>query len=337
MILVMKESAQEGEIVAVRGLLEERGYAVHISRGQTQTVLGVIGDARALNPAEFEVLPGVARAVRVSTPYKLAGVSMHPDPTIVDVGEVRIGGNALVVIAGPCAVESREQITQIASIVKRNGIRILRGGGFKPRTSPYSFQGLGVEGVRLLREAADAHGMKIISEVMDTADIPFMSEHVDILQVGARNMQNFSLLKALGKCGRPVLLKRGMAATIEEWLMAAEYVLAGGNGGVILCERGIRTFEPSTRNTLDISAIPVLKDLSHLPVVADPSHASGRRDKVIPLARAAVAAGADGVMIEVHHSPADALSDGPQSLYPDQLAELLRELRIIAPALGRTV
>jgi 3-deoxy-7-phosphoheptulonate synthase len=273
-----------------------------------------------------------------SVPYKLASRSFRPDGTVVEVGRgVAFGGTEVIVIAGPCSVESREQIHVVAEAVSRAGARILRGGAFKPRTSPYSFQGLGEKALEWLREAADRHGMLVVSEVMDHTKIRLMVDFVDILQVGARNMQNFDLLKALGKVNRPVVLKRGLSATIEEWLLAAEYIMEGGNYEVILCERGIRTFEDSTRSTLDLAAIPVVKKLSHLPIIVDPSHGTGRRDKVSPMARAAVAVGADGIMVEVHNDPAQALSDGAQSLYPDQFEQLMKELRIVAPAVQRSI
>jgi 3-deoxy-7-phosphoheptulonate synthase len=279
----------------------------------------------------------VQEVVRVSEPYKLAGRSFKRERTVVRAGGVEIGGPEVVVMAGPCTIEGRSQVFETARRVAKAGARVLRGGAYKPRTSPYSFQGMGVDGLKILREAGDEFGMATVSEVMELGQIDAMLEYVDILQVGARNMQNFNLLSALGKVRKPVLLKRGMSATIQEWLLAAEYIMQGGNYEIILCERGIRTFETYTRNTLDISAIPVVQKLSHLPIVADPSHATGRRDKVMPLARAAVAAGADGVLIEVHENPEAALCDGPQSLYPAQFARLMDELRIIVPAVGRTI
>jgi 3-deoxy-7-phosphoheptulonate synthase len=283
------------------------------------------------------VLPGVREVVRISEPYKLAGRTFRAEDTVVDVGGVKVGAAEVIAMAGPCSVESAEQVATVAKSVAASGARVLRGGAFKPRTSPYSFQGRGEEALRWMRAAADENGMAVISEVMDARQIEMMMRYVDCLQVGARNMQNFDLLKELGKVRRPVLLKRGLSATYEEWLLSAEYVLAGGNSQVILCERGIRTFENYTRNTLDLAAIPVIKKRSHLPIVVDPSHATGRREKVIPMARAAVAAGADGLIIEVHNNPEKALSDGPQSLYPDQFDRLMGELRIIAPVLGRTL
>ncbi|HEY4682132.1 MAG TPA: 3-deoxy-7-phosphoheptulonate synthase [Candidatus Acidoferrales bacterium] len=336
MVVVMQEGATEEQIQHVITRLVGMGFDVHRSTGVNHTVLGAVGAPKEVDPRDIELIEGVREVVRISVPYKLASRSFRPVGTVVDLGRgVKIGANEVVVMAGPCAVESREQIFTIAESVSRAGARVLRGGAFKPRSSPYSFQGLGEEALKLLREAADKHGLFVVSEVMDLTQIPMVLDYVDMLQVGARNMQNFNLLRALGNVSKPVLLKRGMSATIEELLLSAEYVLAGGNYKVVLCERGIRTFESYTRNTLDIAAIPVIKKLSHLPIIADPSHGTGRRDKVPPMARAAVAAGADGLLIEVHHCPDAALSDGAQSLYPDQFAQLMAELRIIAPAVGR--
>ena len=336
MVVVMQEGATEEQIQHVITRLVGMGFDVHRSTGVNHTVLGAVGAPKEVDPRDIELIEGVREVVRISVPYKLASRSFRPVGTVVDLGRgVKIGANEVVVMAGPCAVESREQIFTIAESVSRAGARVLRGGAFKPRSSPYSFQGLGKEALKLLREAADKHGLFVVSEVMDLTQIPMVLDYVDMLQVGARNMQNFNLLRALGNVSKPVLLKRGMSATIEELLLSAEYVLAGGNYKVVLCERGIRTFESYTRNTLDIAAIPVIKKLSHLPIIADPSHGTGRRDKVPPMARAAVAAGADGLLIEVHHCPDAALSDGAQSLYPDQFAQLMAELRIIAPAVGR--
>ncbi|MCK5739201.1 3-deoxy-7-phosphoheptulonate synthase, partial [bacterium] len=275
--------------------------------------------------------------VPITKPYKLASRIFHPENTIIRIKDVEIGGDRVVLMAGPCAVESRELMFEVAEMVKNEGAQILRGGAFKPRTSPYSFQGLGEEGLKYLREAADNFGLLTISEVMDTTDLELVAEYVDILQIGARNMQNFSLLKAVGNLRKPVMLKRGLAATIEDWLMAAEYIMSGGNYDVILCERGIRTFEQYTRNTLDLSAVPVIHKLSHLPIIVDPSHAIGIRDKVIPMARAGVAAGADGLMIEIHPQPEKAFSDGAQSLYPEQFTQLMGELKLIAAAVHKTI
>jgi len=336
MVVVMQEGSTEEQIQHVIDKLVAMGFDVHRSTGATHTVLGAVGVLTDFDPRHIELLDGVREVVRITQPYKLASRVFRPEGTVVDVGKgVRIGGPEVVVAAGPCAVESAEQMQTIAERVARLGAKLLRGGAFKPRTSPYTFQGLGEQGLKLLRQAADKNGLLVVSEVMDPSQISLMLPYVDVLQVGARNMQNYHLLRALGEVSKPVLLKRGMSATIEELLLSAEYIMAGGNYNVILCERGIRTFETYTRNTLDIAAIPVIKKLSHLPIIADPSHGTGRRDKVSPMARAAVAAGADGLLIEVHHDPEHALSDGAQSLYPDQFAQLMAELRIIAPAVGR--
>ena len=337
MIVVMSGGATSAQVDSVVAELVSLGFDVHRSTGTERVVLGVVGDTKSVDPATIELLEGVSEVMRITEPYKLASRPFKPEGTVVAVGEVRVGGDEVVVMAGPCSVESEAQVRSVAASVKRAGAKILRGGAFKPRSSPYSFQGMGEEGLRLLRWAADEQGLKVVSEVMDVSQIELLDRYVDILQVGARNMQNFTLLRELGRERRPVLLKRGIAATIEEWLLSAEYVLAGGNPDVILCERGIRTFENATRNTLDISAIPVVKKLSHLPVIADPSHGTGRRDKVAPMARAAVAAGADGLIIEVHGDPDRALSDGAQSLLPAQFDRLMAELRIIAPAIGRSI
>jgi 3-deoxy-7-phosphoheptulonate synthase len=336
MIVAMQETATEEQIQQVIERLINMGFEVHRSTGTSQTVLGAVGARREFDVRDIEVLPGVGKVHRISSPYKLVARTFRPEGTVVKFANgVSVGGDDVIVMAGPCSVESREQIFTVAESVSRTGARFLRGGAFKPRTSPYSFQGLGEDALKLLREAADKFGMLVVTEVMDISQIAMMLPYVDILQVGARNMQNFNLLRELGKVRKPVLLKRGIAATIEELLLSAEYLLAGGNYEVIVCERGIRTFETYTRNTLDISAIPIVKKLSHLPIVADPSHGTGRRDKVAPMARAAVAAGADGLLIEVHNCPDKALSDGAQSLYPEQFAQLMGELRIIAPAVGR--
>ncbi|MFN8093812.1 MAG: 3-deoxy-7-phosphoheptulonate synthase [Vicinamibacteria bacterium] len=338
MVIVMEHAAREEHVQKVIEQLVEAGYDVHRSSGIDYTVLGAVGVAHTpVDPRVFEVLPGVREVVRVSEPYKLAGRTFKPEDTVVDVAGVLVGGPEVIAMAGPCSVESPDQVAAVARAVAASGARVLRGGAFKPRTSPYAFQGHGEEGLRWMRAAADENGMAVVSEVMDPRQIEMMMRYVDCLQVGARNAQNFDLLKELGKVRKPILLKRGLSQTIEEWLLSAEYVLCGGNGQVILCERGIRTFETYTRNTLDISAIPVVKKRSHLPIVVDPSHGTGRREKVIPMARAAVAAGCDGLVIEVHNNPEKALSDGPQSLYPEQFDRLMSELRIIAPVLGRTV
>src|SRR5271170_739684 len=338
MIVAMQESATEQQIQHVIEHLIRRGFAVHRSTGARQTVVAAVGARVDFDIRSLEVLSGVQEVHRISAPYKLAGRSFRPQGTVVEFANgLKVGGQEVVVMAGPCSVESREQLFQVAEKVSQAGARALRGGAFKPRSSPYSFQGLGVEALKLLREAGDRFGLLVISEVMEISQIAAMMPYVDILQVGARNMQNFNLLRELGKLKKPVLLKRGIAATLEELLLSAEYVMAGGNYDVILCERGIRTFETYTRNTMDISAIPVVKKLSHLPMVADPSHGTGRRDKVAPMARAAVAAGADGLLIEVHPDPDRALSDGAQSMFPGQYAELMDQLRRIAPVVGRSI
>jgi 3-deoxy-7-phosphoheptulonate synthase len=338
MVIVMEQSATEDQIQKVIETLVEVGYDVHRSTGVSHTVLGAVGSPRqVVDPAALELLGGVREVVKISEAYKLVGRTFKSADTVVDVAGVKVGGMEVIVMAGPCSVESREQVATVARAVLAAGARVLRGGAFKPRTSPYSFQGHGEEALRWMREVADERGLAIVSEIMDLRTIEMMLRYVDCLQVGARNMQNFDLLKELGRVRRPVLLKRGMSATIEEWLLSAEYLLAGGNQQVILCERGIRTFENATRNTLDISAIPVVKKRSHLPILVDPSHGTGRRDKVIPMARAAIAAGADGLLIEVHDNPDKALSDGAQSLYPHQFETLMGELRVIAPVVGRSL
>ncbi len=330
MVVVMKERVSDGEVEAVISQLVELGMDVHRSTGAARVVLGVVGSGK-VDPRLIELMPGVHEVLRITEPYKLASRTFKPDDTIINVGDVRIGGDEVIVIAGPCSAESDTQVNATAAAVKRAGAKILRGGAFKPRSSPYSFQGMGEEGLQLLRSAANSHDLKLVTEVMDASQIEVVDRYADMFQVGARNMQNFTLLRELGRTRRPILLKRGIAATVEEWLLSAEYVLSGGNTEVILCERGIRTFETSTRNTLDISAIPIVKQLSHLPVFVDPSHGTGRRDKVAPMARAAVAAGADGLIIEVHCDPDHALSDGAQSMFPAQFDRLMAELRIIAP------
>jgi 3-deoxy-7-phosphoheptulonate synthase len=331
----MQAGVSEAQVQTVIDRLVELGFTVHRSTGVVHTVLGGVGPVENIDLADFEVMDGVKECHRIMSPFKLASRHFRPGGTVIKIGDVDIGGPKVVVMAGPCSIESPAQIDAAAAAVARSGARILRGGAFKPRSSPYSFQGLGEEGLKMLREAADRYGLLTVSEVMDQSQIQTMLPYTDILQVGARNMQNYTLLKELGNVERPVLLKRGIAATIEELLLSAEYILAGGNQNVILCERGIRTFESYTRNTMDISAIPVVKKLSHLPMIADPSHGTGRRDKVVPMARAAVAAGADGLLIEVHHDPDHALSDGAQSLRPNEFEELMQQLRIIARAVGR--
>jgi len=337
MVVVMQERATDAQVQSVIAKLVEMGFDVHRSTGALRTVLGAVGGTRQFDVALLEVLDGVQEVLRITEPYKLASRTFKPDNTVITVDDVRIGGDEVIVMAGPCSAETEEQVEAAASAVKRAGAKVLRGGAFKPRSSPYSFQGLGEEGLRLLKSAADRHNLKLVSEVMDISQLDLIERYSDILQVGARNMQNFTLLRELGRSRKPIMLKRGISATIEEWLLSAEYILAGGNMNVMLCERGIRTFESATRNTLDISAIPVVRKLSHLPILVDPSHGTGKRDKVAPMARAAVAAGADGLLIEVHHDPDHALSDGAQSLFPAQFDRLMAELRIIAPAIGRSI
>ena len=338
MIVAMLESAGEDQIQGVIDHLVKMGFEVHRSTGARQTVLGAVGRRIDFDTRDIEVLPGVHHVHRISAPYKLVGRQFREQDTVIGLPNgVEIGGQEVVVMAGPCSVESPEQIFTAAEVVSKAGAKVLRGGAFKPRSSPYTFQGLGLEALKLLREAGDRFGLMVVSEVMEISQIELMLPYIDILQVGARNMQNFNLLRELGKARKPVLLKRGMAATIEELLLSAEYIMSGGNYQVILCERGIRTFETYTRNTLDISAIPIVHKLSHLPITSDPSHGTGLRDKVAPMACASVAAGADALLIEVHPSPDSALSDGAQSLFPHQFAELMEQLRMIAPAVGRTI
>ena len=336
MVIVMHEDATEEQIQLVIDRIVAGGFDVHRSTGASHTVLGAVGVHRDFDHRDFELLEGVREVIRITQPFKLASRHFKPEGTIVDLGRgVTVGGEEVAVAAGPCSVETPEQINTVAEAVSKAGAKILRAGAFKPRTSPYAFQGLGEKGLQMMRQAADKYQLFVVSEVMDPSQIRMMSDYVDIFQVGARNMQNYFLLRALGEVQKPVLLKRGMSATIEELLLSAEYILAGGNYNVILCERGIRTFETYLRNTLDIAAIPVIKKLSHLPIVADPSHGTGRRDKVPPMARAAVAAGADGLLIEVHNDPERALSDGAQSRTPGEISQLMGELRIIAPAVNR--
>jgi 3-deoxy-7-phosphoheptulonate synthase len=338
MIVAMQENATEEQIDAVIDVMLESGVNVHRTTGAMQTILAAVGPTAGLDLSKFEVLPGVFHVHRISSPYKLAGRAFRPEGTVVEFPNgATIGGEKVAMIAGPCAVENRDQIFAIAAAVKTAGGSFLRGGAFKPRSSPYSFQGLGIPGLELMREAADAHGLGTVSEVMEIAQIEPMLPYVDCFQVGARNMQNFNLLRELGQVRKPVLLKRGIAATVEELLLSSEYILSGGNYDVILCERGIRTYETATRNTMDISAIPVLKKLSHLPVVADPSHGTGRRDMVAPMAKASVAAGADALLIEIHPNADKAVSDAAQTMYLEDFTKLTGELRTIAQAVGRTL
>jgi 3-deoxy-7-phosphoheptulonate synthase len=336
MVIVLQAHATEEELGGVLARIEELGFEGRVMRGTERVVIGVIGDERPVSTEVFEALPGVEQVLRILHPFKLASRDFAPEDRVIEVRPgIRLGGPALQVMAGPCAVESREQLEEAAEAVAAAGVRILRGGAFKPRTSPYSFQGLGERGLLLLREAANARDMAVVTEVITPEDVPLVAQHADLLQVGARNMGNFALLRAVGSSGRPVLLKRGLGSTIDELLQAAEYVLASGNPDVAVCERGIRTFEPSTRFTLDINAVPVLKSLTSLPVVVDPSHAAGRAEWVVPVALAGVAAGADGLLVEVHPHPTEALSDGPQSLSPEVFADLMDRVRRVAAAVGK--
>ena len=335
MIIVMKPGIPAEEELRVKSLMESKGFQIHESRGANFTLFGVVGDTAAFDMNQLRVYDCIDKVMRVQEPYKRANRMFHPEDSIVDVCGVKVGGKQITVMAGPCSVETREQIIGVAEDVKQMGAAILRGGAFKPRTSPYSFQGLQETGLDLLKEAKAVTGLPIITEIMSADKIERFVEDVDVIQVGARNMQNFELLKELGKTDKPILLKRGLSATIEEWLMSAEYIMAGGNDNVILCERGIRTFENYTRNILDLSAIPAVKKLSHLPVVVDPSHAAGMWWMVEPLAKAAVAVGADGLIIEVHNDPEHALCDGAQSLKPERFGRLMQDLKIIAGAVGR--
>jgi len=342
MIIVMKRDAGQDQIDHIVEKITEWGLTANVSRGEETNVIGVIGDESVIRTKPLEVFPGVESVMPVLKPYKLASTEFHPDPTVITIPAVKdgekdvvLGGSDVVVIAGPCSVESREVLLETAHDVKKRGATILRGGAFKPRTSPYAFQGLGVEGLRLLAEAREEAGIPIITEVMDTRDVEMVAEFADVLQVGARNMQNFNLLKAIGRSGIPVMIKRGLSSTLKELLMSAEYVMSQGNGNVLLCERGIRTFETMTRNTVDISAVPAIKGESHLPVAVDPSHGTGHRDYIVPVARAAVAAGADAIMVEVHPRPEEALCDGPQALLPEEFGGTVNELRAVAKAVGR--
>ena len=335
MIIVMRPAASETEIRTVIGRVERMGYKVHLSQGEARTVIGVVGEKPIVDREQFDMMEGVERTVRILQPFKLAGREFHAADTVIDVSGVKIGGNQIILMAGPCSVESRTQLLETAWAVKEAGAHILRGGAFKPRSSPYSFQGLGLKGLEYLAEAREATGLYIVTEVMTPEAVPMVAEYADILQIGARNMQNYGLLHAVGRIQRPVLLKRGLMSTIEELLMSAEYILSNGNYRVMLCERGIRTFETYTRNTFDLNAVPVIKQLSHLPVIADPSHATGKSELVIPMARAAIAAGADGLILEVHPAPETALSDGAQSLRPEKFAELMQQLKRIAAAMDR--
>lgn len=335
MIVVMEQGANKEKVNKVSERLEKKGFSVHLSIGVERTIIGAVGDKSRLADMALEAMDGVEKVIAILAPYKLASKEFKPQATLIEMDDVVIGGDELQIMAGPCAVESKEQVMEIAGIVKRSGAKIMRGGAFKPRTSPYSFQGLGEKGLKILAEAGAAHGLKIVTEVMEPGCVELVSHYSDILQIGARNMQNFSLLKKAAKSDKPILVKRGLSATIEEWIMAAEYILDGGNNNVILCERGIRTFETFTRNTLDLSAVAVAKQLTHLPVIVDPSHGTGKWKLVEPMALAAIAAGADGLIVEVHPRPSEALSDGSQSLNKENFLELMRKLVPVARAVGR--
>ena len=333
MLIVMKTDATEADIERVVSVVNDLGFRAHPMPGATRTAIGITGNQGAVDVARFESLPGVAEAIRVSKPYKLISLDLRPEKTIVSVGDAMIGGDELAVIAGPCAIENRAQAFAIAESVRKSGARFFRGGAFKPRTSPYAFQGLGEEGLKILAEVREAFNLNIITEAIDEASLELVERYGDMIQIGARNMQNFSLLKRAGRSQLPVLLKRGLSATLDEWLLAAEYVMAEGNYNVVLCERGVRTFAQHTRNTLDLAAIPAVRRLSHLPVVVDPSHGTGKNYMVLPMARAAVAVGADGLIVEVHDQPERALSDGAQSLNLEQYDQLIQEVRAIHEAL----
>lgn len=337
MLIVMDRGASEGDVRRVVETVERMGLRAHPIPGEQRTAIGITGNRGAIDPSAIENLPGVLEVFRISHPYRLVSREFHPDDTVVSVGGVPVGGKRVVVVAGPCAVESSDQTLRIAKAVRERGADLLRGGAFKPRTSPYSFQGLGEDGLKILAAARAETGLPVVTEVLDTAHVDLVASYADCLQVGARNMQNFELLKAVGRTGKPVLLKRGMSATLEEFLLAAEYVLNEGNPNVVLCERGVRTFTDFTRNTLDLAVIPAVERLSHLPILVDPSHGTGKRNKVIPMSRAAIAAGADGVAVEVHDRPEEAFSDGPQALTPDLFADLMTQLAPIAQAVGRSV
>jgi 3-deoxy-7-phosphoheptulonate synthase len=341
MLVVMQTNATEEQVRAVCERIESLGYRAHPMPGAGRTAVGITGNQGAIEAGSLDLMPGVVECIRVSKPYKLVGRDLKPENSIVRIptplGEVSFGGNAVGIVGGPCAIESREQTFTIAENIKAAGARLFRGGAYKPRTSPYSFQGLGEEGLKIMAEARDRYGLGMITEAIDHESLDLVEKYADVIQIGARNMQNFSLLKRAGQAKKPVLLKRGMSATLDELLLAAEYIMAEGNYNVILCERGVRTFTDHTRNTLDLSVVPAVQRLSHLPIVVDPSHGTGRRNKVLPLSRASIAVGADGILVEVHHDPAKALSDGPQSILPEEFAQLMHEAREIAAVLGRTL
>ena len=336
MLIVMRADATDEQVDEVLKVIRDLGFKPHAMPGATRTAIGITGNQGAIDPAHFENLAGVAEAIRVSKPYKLVSRDLKSEDTVVKVGDADIGGHQPAIIAGPCAVESLEQTLEIAEIVAEAGVKFFRGGAFKPRTSPYSFQGMGEDGLKILARAREQFGLKIVTEVLDTETSDMVEEYADVLQIGARNMQNFSLLRRVGQSAKPVMLKRGMSATLEELLLAAEYIMAEGNYNVILCERGVRTFADHTRNTLDLSIVPAVQNRSHLPIIVDPSHGTGKRHKVIPLARAAIAVGADGIMVEVHNHPERALSDGPQALLPEMFKQLVEQVRLIHGVLAET-
>jgi 3-deoxy-7-phosphoheptulonate synthase len=336
MLIIMRPGASKQDVEKVQLFIEKKGFTAHVSVGELHTVIGAVGE-KIIDPRDIELIEGVSEVIKITSNYKIASRVFQPADTVITVNGVKFGGDNLGMIAGPCTVESYEQMDKTAAALCKSGCRILRGGAFKPRSSPYAFQGLGEEGLEIIREVADKHKMAVTSEVMEISQIPLFEKYVDILQVGARNMQNFNLLKELGQIRKPVMIKRGLSATFEEWLMSAEYILSGGNREVLLCERGIRTFERITRNTLDLSAIPVIKKVSHLPILIDPSHGTGLRDKVAPMSRAAVAAGCDGLIIEVHHDPDSAICDGAQSLYPEQYDKLYHDIKKIAPIVEKKI
>jgi 3-deoxy-7-phosphoheptulonate synthase len=337
MVITLRPDATPDQRRAIETRLREAGFQIVLSPNGSGVTMAAVGEGSLPPLDEVRAMPGVATALRIPEPFKLASRTFRPETSVIRIGDVAIGGKEVVLMAGPCTIESEEQMVKTAAAVRAAGARVMRGGAFKPRTSPYSFQGLGEEGLKLMRRVADAHGLLVISEIMDKSQIALMDRYVDIFQVGARNMQNYPLLRELGKVERPVLVKRGLSATVDEWLMSAEYVISGGNDRVIVCERGIRAYETYTRNTLDLNAVAVAKSISHLPVIVDPSHAAGVRDKVVPLARAAIAAGADGLLVEVHHDPERAICDGPQSLFPQQFEALAAQIRLIAEAVGRSL
>ena len=337
MVITLRPDATPDQRRAIESRLREAGFQIVLSPNGSAVTMAAVGEGSLPPLDEVRAMPGVATAIRIPEPFKLASRTFRQETSVIKVGDVAIGGKDVVLMAGPCTIESEEQMVKTAAAVRAAGARVMRGGAFKPRTSPYSFQGLGEEGLKLMRRVADAHGLLVISEIMDKSQIALMDRYVDIFQVGARNMQNYPLLRELGSVERPVLVKRGLSATVDEWLMSAEYVMSGGNTRVMVCERGIRAYETYTRNTLDLNAVAVAKSISHLPVIVDPSHAAGIRDKVPPLARAAIAAGADGLLVEVHYDPERAICDGQQSLFPEEFSELASQIRVIAEAVGRTL